>query len=75
MTAINANAIAETGKDIYGTSFPVYLEAWRVFGQSVFLMYCIAICIKIFGISLIAVRLPMLLISIISLFVFYDLKK
>ena len=75
MTAINANSIAETGKDIYGTSFPVYLEAWRVFGQSVFLMYCIAICIKIFGISIIAVRLPMLLISIISLFVFYDLCK
>lgn len=75
MTAINANSIAETGKDIYGTSFPVYLEAWRVFGQSVFLMYCIAICIKVFGLSVLAVRLPMLLISIICLFVFYDLCK
>lgn len=75
MTAINAYAIAETGKDIYGTSFPVYLEAWRVFGQSVFLMYMMAICIKIVGYSLLAVRLPMLIMSIACLFVFYDLCK
>lgn len=75
MTAINANAIAQTGSDIYGTTFPVYLEAWSVFGQSVVLMYIMAFFIKLFGFSFITVRLPMLFISIVSLLIFYDLLK
>lgn len=75
MTAINAKAIADTGKDIYGTSFPVYFSAWQYTGQSAMLAYIMAICIKIFGASIISVRLPMLIISIISLFVMYDFCK
>ena len=75
MTAVNALSISETGKDTYGTSFPVYLEAWGVFGQSVVLAYIMAFFIKIFGFSYFTIRLPMLFISIISLFVFYDLLK
>lgn len=75
MTAINAKAIADTGKDIYGTSFPVYFSAWQYTGQSAMLVYFMAICIKIFGTSILAVRMPLLLISIISLFVIYDFCK
>ena len=75
MTAINAKAIAETGKDMYGTSFPVYLEAWGAMGQSVMLVYIMAFFIKLFGFSFITVRLPMLLISIISIIIFYKLVK
>ena len=75
MTAVNAKSIADTGKDLYGTSYPVYLEAWGGMGQSVFLLYSMVLCIKIFGYSLAAVRLPMLIISVISLFVFYDLAR
>ena len=75
MTTVNANAIAQTGKDIYNVSFPVYLEAWGFAGQSVMLNYIMAICIKIFGFSLFSIRLPMMLVSILSLFVFYDLTK
>ncbi len=75
MTAINAISISETGKDANGTSFPVYLEAWGSMGQSTMLMYLMAICIKIFGISIFSVRLPMLVISIIGIIVFYDLMK
>lgn len=73
MTAVNAKSIAETGQDINGISYPVYLLGWG--GQSVVLVYFTAICIKIFGYSLFAIRLPMLIISIISLFVFYDLIR
>lgn len=75
MTAINAKAIAETGKDMYGTSFPVYLEAWGAMGQSVMLVYIMAFFIKLFGFSFVSIRLPMLLISIISIIVFYKLVK
>lgn len=75
MTAVNADYMANTGKDIYGTSFPVYLEAWQYTGQSVLLMYITAIFIKILGASTLIVRLPMLLISILSLIVIYDFAK
>ena len=73
MTAVNAKSIAETGKDILGQSFPVYLLGWG--GQSVVLVYLMAICVKIFGYTLFAIRIPTLIISIISLVVFYDFIK
>ena len=73
MTVVNAKSIAETGKDIEGISFPVYLHGWG--GQSVVLLYLMALSIKIFGYTLFSVRLPMLLVSLIALFVFYDLVK
>lgn len=75
MSAINAKSISEDGKDMYGTTFPVYLEAWRYGGQSVALPYLMAIAIKILGASLLAVRLPLFIISIISLYVAYDLSR
>lgn len=75
MTAINAKSIAESGKDIYGTSFPVYFEAWGFAGQSALLTYLMAISIKIFGFSIFSVRLPLLIISIISIFIIYNLCK
>lgn len=73
MTAVNAKSIAETGKDILEQSFPVYLLGWG--GQSVVLAYLMAICVKIFGYTLFAIRIPTLIISIISLVVFYDFIK
>ncbi len=75
MTAINAKAMADGGVDMFGTSFPVYLEAWQFAGQSVMLFYFMAFFFKIFGASMISVRLPMLLVSILSIIVFYDLIK
>ena len=75
MTAINAKTIIDKGTDIYGTTYPVYLEAWKTAGQSVMLMYIMAVFIKIFGYSIFSIRLPMLLISIISIIIFYDFAK
>lgn len=68
MTAINAKSIAETGKDIYGTSYPVYFEGWLTGGQSAFATYTMALFIKIFGFSTLAIRLPILVMTIISMF-------
>lgn len=73
MLAVNAKSIADTGKDINGISYPVYLLGFG--GQSVLLLYLIVLCIKIFGYSLFAIRLPLLIISIVSLVVFYDLIR
>ena len=73
MLAVNAKSIADTGRDINGTSYPVYILGWG--GQSVALLYLIVAFIKIFGYSLFTIRLPLLIISIISLFVFYDLIR
>lgn len=73
MTAVYAREIAETGKDLLGLSFPVYLLGWG--GQSVVLVYLMTISVKVFGYTLFAVRLPTLIVSIISLFVFYDFVK
>lgn len=75
MTAVNAMAMAEKGTDMYGTTGPVYLKAWKVGGQSVALFYLTAFFMKIFGVSMFTIRLPILLVSIIALFVFYDLLK
>ena len=55
MTAINAKAISETGCDMYGTSFPVYFEAWLVGGQSALLTYLMSTSIKIFGFSIMSI--------------------
>ena len=63
MTAVYAREIAETGKDLLGLSFPVYLLGWG--GQSVVLVYLMTISVKIFGYTLFAVRLPTLIVSII----------
>lgn len=67
MTALNAKSIAENGKDIYGTTYPVYFESWVYGGQSAFAVYFISIFIKVFGFSLISVRLPILIITILGL--------
>ena len=75
MLAINARSIAQTGKDMYGTSFPVYFESWITGGQSALPTYLVAICIKIFGYNLFAIRLPILLFSLISLFIVYLFSK
>lgn len=73
MTAVNAKSIADTGTDINGISYPVYLRGWG--GQSVVLLYIMSIFVKIFGYNIFSVRLPMMIVSIISLFVMYDFVK
>lgn len=71
MSAINAQSIANTGTDMYGTSFPVYFEAWGFGGQSALEIYLMALCIKIFGFSVFSIKLPSLILSLTSLYVMY----
>ena len=75
MLAINARSISENGTDIYGPSFPVYFEAWLNSGQSALSTYITALSIWIFGFNLFAIRLPILVISIVSICIVFLLTK
>lgn len=75
MMAINARSIMKTGCDIYGTRFPIYFEAWQIAGQSALPTYLVALSIRLLGDSLLAIRLPILLISLISIWIIYLLTK
>jgi len=75
MLGLNANCIANKGTDIFGASFPVYFEGWVVSGQSSLPTMMVAIFIKIFGNNLLAIKLPLMLISIVGLVYLYRLCK
>lgn len=71
MAAVDALALANYGTDRYGTHFPVHFEAWKEGQMSVLLSYCMVPFIKLFGFSILVIRLPMLIVSCIGLLVLY----
>lgn len=71
----DAWCLANYGVDQHLYSYPVYLKSWGS-GQSALYAYLSAPLIKLFGLSLLIHRLPMAIISSISLICFYfALKK
>ncbi len=64
MAAVEAMAIIENGTDQYGTSYPVYFEAWGHSQMNALLIYLLAGAMKLFGSGMTVVRLPMLLFSL-----------
>lgn len=71
-SAYEAYSILEYGMDRNGHVLPVFLEAWGS-GQNALYTYIMIPFIKILGVNLISTRLPMALISSISLFVWYKI--
>lgn len=69
-----AYSILNYGIDRNANTFPVFLVSWGS-GQNVLLTYMIIPFIKLFGLTTLAVRLPMAIIGVISLVVFYLLLK
>lgn len=67
MTAVEAMALVENGTDHLGNSYPVYFDAWQRAQQNALYGYILAGFIKIFGISTIVVRLPMLFFSLLGI--------
>jgi len=74
MLAYNAWADIEYGMDMNGDHNPVYSVAWGS-GQNAGYNYVIRPFIKMFGLNIVSIRLPMLMLGIISLFFFYLLLK
>ena len=62
------------GVDTWGYSFPVYFVSIGG-GQSVLLSYLSVPLVAIFGLNVIAIRIPVLILFIISMYYFYKIFK
>ncbi len=71
MAAVDAKALADYGTDRFGMRYPLHFTAWGGAQMSVLLSYCMVPFIKIFGFSIVPIRLPMLIVSSIGLLALY----
>lgn len=69
-----AYSILKYGIDRNGNFMPVFLEAWGG-GQNALYTYLMIPFVKILGLNILSVRLPMAIIGCISLFVMYKILK
>lgn len=67
MAGVDAWALSQYGTDRFGTFMPVHFEAWKQSQMSVLLSYCMVPFIRAFGFGILAVRLPMLIVSCCSM--------
>ncbi|MDR1209310.1 MAG: hypothetical protein LBK41_03195 [Clostridiales bacterium] len=75
MAAVNAKAIIETGRDIYGTRMPALFEAWSYAQMNAFMIYAACPFVAAFGLNPIAARLPSLIISLGGLLALFGLVR
>ena len=75
MLAMNAKSLVNNLTDVCGERLPIYFDTWIVGGQSPLPTYLAALSVKLFGYSVFAYRLPMLVVSIAGLFAFYGLIR
>ncbi len=76
MAAVDAKALAEYGTDRFGTFMPAHLRAWGYGQMSALLSYLMVPFVKMFGLSRTAVRLPLLIASVLgSIAVYGTVKK
>lgn len=67
-------SILNYGIDRHGNHFPVFLESWGG-GQNALLSYLMIPFIKLFGLSVLAIRLPMAIIGCISLVLWFGILR
>lgn len=75
MAAVDAKALAEYGTDRYGMWMPVHFTAWGYGQMSVLLSYLMVPFIKLFGLSAVTARLPMLIVSMCGIAALYFVFK
>ena len=73
-SAYDAWSVANYGMGRNGESFPVHFIAWGS-GQNALYGYLMIPFIQLFGLSTLAIRLPMALVGCISLVIFYYFMK
>ena len=71
MAAVDAKALADYGTDRLGMVRPVHFTAWGFGQMSVLMSYCMVPFIKLFGLSVVTMRLPILLASLLGLAFLY----
>ena len=72
--AYEAYSLLTTGLDTSGYPFPVYLTAWGS-GMNALESYLMIPFIALFGLEVWAVRLPQLIVGVLSLIAAYDILK
>ena len=75
MAAVDAKALEGYGTDRLGMRYPVHLTAWGFGQMSALLSYLMIPFIKIFGLTVTAIRLPSLLTSLGGLVFLFLLSK
>lgn len=75
LAASDAAALARYGADRLGTPWPAHMEAWGHGQMSALLTYILAGMFKVFGMSKLALRLPQMVISLLSIAVFWDFAR
>ncbi|MEI6602208.1 MAG: glycosyltransferase family 39 protein [Clostridia bacterium] len=71
MGAVDALALSQYGTDRFGMWLPAHFTAWGTGQMSVLLSYLMVPFIKVFGFSVITIRLPILIASLAALYVLY----
>ncbi len=70
----NAYSILKTGADEYGTKFPILLRAYDDWRPALY-VYLVIPFIKLFGLNVLAVRLPSVILSVLTVVSTYFLVK
>lgn len=70
----NAYSIAKTGADEYGTKFPIILRAYDDWRPALY-VYLVIPFVKIFNLTTLAVRLPSVILSVLTVFATFFLVK
>ena len=68
----NAYSLLETGKDEYGVTFPIVLESFQDYKPALY-TYLIIPLLPLFGLDLIAIRLPSAILGVIVVYITYKI--
>lgn len=71
MASVDALALSQYGTDRFGMVMPVHFTAWGYGQMSVLLSYLMVPFIKIFGLSPLTARLPLLIVSLVAIYIIY----
>lgn len=75
MGAVDALALSNHATDRFGMWLPVHFTAWGYGQMSVLLSYLTVPFIKIFGLTAFSARLPMLIVSLLAIYVLYKFVR
>ncbi len=75
MGAVDALALSEYATDRFGNFMPAHFNAWGFAQMSVLLSYLTVPFVKIWGLNAVAVRIPMLILSLLGMAAVYGIVK
>ncbi len=75
MAAVDGFALANYGTDRFGMKYPAYFTAWDFAQMNVLESYLMIPFFKIFGMSSVSARLPMLFVNLFAIYVFFSFIK